>query len=131
MIISYISFKKSSLKWFGNFAILLIIVLSFSCTHSTTYDKQKWQGGDSGFPPEDRPAMLDNLIKKHKLKGLSIEKLTDLLGRPDYQEADLIIYNIELEYGGNTDVTYSKKLKFKLSKDSIITGFSIVEWGDK
>jgi len=108
--------------------IYLLIPLIASCTFETKYNKERWQNSDSGFPSEYRDNMLNDLTKNHKLRGSTVQQLIKLLGRPDRIENNLIIYNIIIKYGGDTDVEYSKKLKLSFSKDSTITSCNVVEW---
>ncbi len=37
-------------------------------------------------------------------------------------------YNIETEYGSDIDPTYKKDLQIKLTKDSLVESYKIVEW---
>lgn len=106
----------------------LLMFLIVSCTFNTKYNKERWQTSDSGFPSEYRENMLNDLTRNHKLKGLTMNQVIQLLGHPDRIENNLIIYNVIIKYGGDTDVEYSKKLKLSFSKDSIITSFNVVEW---
>jgi hypothetical protein len=93
------------------------------------FDKQEWnEQSDSAFPGEIRPKMLKDLTSNNKLVGLSCGELIKKIGIPDYKNDSLIIYNIIIDYGGDTDPVYTKKLKFYYSKDSVIYSFKTVEW---
>jgi hypothetical protein len=106
----------------------MILLLMISCNFETKYNKEAWQSSDSGFPSEYRNNMLKDLTEHHQLKGATVRGILKLLGRPDQLENNLIIYNIVIKYDGDTDVTYSKKLKLSFAKDSVVHSFAIVEW---
>jgi len=116
------------LKQAAKVVLCILIAAVSSCTFNTKFDKKKWGDSDPAFPSEYRNGMLNDLTKNHKLKGLTKKQIITLLGVPDYVENNLIIYNIRIDYGGDTDITYSKKLKFFYLPDSTVTSFSIIEW---
>lgn len=109
----------------------LIIVLFFltSCKREIPFEKNRWdETTDPAFPSEYRPQMLNDLVTKHKLTGLSYKQLIKLLGSPENEETNLIVYKIIIDYGMDIDPVYSEDLLFTYSKDSIITSFHIREW---
>jgi len=95
------------------------------------FDKTEWRKVVDGFPPDCRRYMLDDLTSHHKLVGLKYSDLISLLGRPDYtddfREDTTIAYDIIVDYGFDIDPVYTKTLQFQFSKDSVVTGFHIVE----
>ncbi len=68
--------------------------------------------------------MLNNLMNRHKLKGLTCKQFIDLLGEPENytdEEPNTATYNIVTNYGGNIDPVYIKNLEVKFSVDSLVT----------
>ncbi len=114
----------------GTKAILLLPCLFIiSCTKK--FDKQRWEDRtDDNFPPQYRAAMLKDLSENYKLKGKTVSEIENLLGRSDGIENNRMYYNIKIEYSG-VDPDYTKDLIFDFSKDSIITSYKVVEWGDE
>lgn len=121
----------SYLKKIVNLIICVLVICISSCTFNTKFDRRKWVDSDRAFPSQYRDGMLIDLITNYKLKGLTEKQLIDLLGTPDHAEANGIYYNINIEYGGDTDPVYSKKLEFICSKDKIVESFSLKEWKSK
>jgi len=76
--------------------------------------------------------MLNDLITHHQIKGLNYKQLIDSLGQPDnYQEiGDSIRYDIEVNYG-YLDPKSGRYLAIGFNKDSISTGFKVVEWKNR
>lgn len=108
---------------------LLILFFLISCNQQVKFDKEKWNEQiDPVFPSSYRPKMLKDLTQNHKLIGLSCAQLKERLGHADYKDSSSISYRIIIEYGGDIDPVYSKDLVFTYSKDSLITGYKIVEW---
>jgi hypothetical protein len=108
--------------------MLLLMVIFASCKNDIKYKKELWLETDSGFSSPYREKMLKDLTINHKLIGIKINQLLDLLGPADHVENGLISYRVKIEYGGDTDPIYTKNLNFNYSKDSTITSFRIIEW---
>lgn len=110
--------------------ILTICFLLVSCKDNIPFDKAGWTiQGDIGLYP-NRDKMLDDLIKRHNLKGLTCQQLIDKIGEPEKNivaEKNTICYAIVTEYGHDIDPVYTKTLEFKLDNDSMITDFKINE----
>jgi len=105
-------------------------ILLISC-EKPKFDKIGWsEKGDLGGYPK-RKSMLNDLTENHKLKGIKHRELIELLGLPENysnEEYNAMSYNIETEYGSDIDPTYSKDLQIKLTKDSLVESYRIVEW---
>jgi len=105
-------------------------ILFISCKNPK-FDTIGWsEKGDLGSYPK-RESMLENLTQNYKLKGMKYKELIQLLGSPEKysdEEYNTISYNIETDYGFDIDPTYSKNLKIKLAKDSVVESYRIVEW---
>ena len=109
---------------------LLFLLFISSCVWKTTFNKTGWnEKGDLGTWP-NRNAMLDDLLKKHTLKGSTYQQLVDSVGEPsiDSNDPGVAYYNITVEYGGDIDPVYFKDLFIFLNKDSVVTGFKVKEW---
>lgn len=93
------------------------------------FDKEKWlEQEDWDYPRRDN--MIDDLIKNHKLKGLSYKQMVELLGDPQGNARDSIgvYYRIVEDFGSDIDPVYSKNLSIEFNKDSIINKVTIEEW---
>jgi hypothetical protein len=112
----------------------IIILLSFfltSCNSNQKFDKTKWQEQGDLRIYKHRKSMLNDLTKNYKLTGLSYRQLVNLIGEPENysdKESDIVIYEIETDYGFDIDPVYTKTLELKLIKDSIVKSYSIKEW---
>ena len=80
------------------------------------------------YPNRDK--MLNDLIKNHKLKGLTYRQLVEQIGEPEQNvsgDSNTVYYNIVTDYGHDIDPIYSKTLQLGFDKDSIIIDFKIIE----
>lgn len=115
---------------------LAIFAFLSACNNITRngikFSKVQWNSiGDFDSHP-NREAMLADLIKHHQIKGLTYHQLIDSLGQPEnYEDAnDSIRYDIVVNYG-YLDPKSGKYLAIGLNKDSIATGFKVVEWQNR
>ena len=98
----------------------------------TKFNKVQWDStGDLRSHPY-REDMLKDLVEHHQIKGLTYHQLIDSLGEPEnYGDAkDSIYYDIVVNYG-YLDPKSGTYLAIGLNKDSIATGFKIVEWKNR
>lgn len=119
-------------------AILIIAAsgLPVGCNDSSRnnikFDKAKWStAGDLELYPY-REQMLNDLVTHHQIKGLTYKQLIDSLGQPqNYQDlVDSIRYDIVVNFG-YLDPKSGKYLAIGFNKDSIATGFKVVEWKNR
>ena len=110
---------------------MLLIVACNSIGVNEKFDKSKWTTKDDMNYPM-REAILNDLVTNHKLRGLTYKQLIDSLGEPaNYGDSkDSIYYDIVVNYG-YLDPKSGKYLVLHLSKDSVITGFKVVEWNNR
>jgi hypothetical protein len=116
-------------------ALTSLIVL-IGCNNITynrvKFNKSQWDSiGDLHSHP-NRKNMLEDLIDHHKIKGLTYHQLIDSLGQPEnYGDTkDSIYYDIVVNYG-YLDPKSGKYLAIGFNKDSIATGFKVVEWKNR
>lgn len=116
-------------------ALTSLIVL-IGCNNITyngvKFNKSQWDSiGDIHSHP-NRENMLEDLIEHHKIKGLTYQQLIDSLGQPEnYGDTkDSIYYDIVVNYG-YLDPKSGKYLAVGFNKDSIATGFKVVEWKNR
>jgi hypothetical protein len=107
----------------------LTFLLVASCGQpNKTFNKDGWlKIGDFGSYPE-RASMVDDLLKNHKLKGLTYDELINKLGQPTNSDSTSIHYDIEIEYGIDIDPTRGSSLVFYFNRDSIITDIKLNDW---
>jgi len=78
-----------------------------------------------------RESMLQDLVQRYQIRGLTYHQLINLLGEPEhYDMADSIRYDIIVNYG-YLDPKSGKYLAIGLNKDSVATGFKVVEWKNR
>ena len=95
------------------------------------FNKKQWTiMGDIEYPYRD--IMLKDLVKNHKLLGITYKQLIDSLGSPnDYDNRDdTVRYDIVVEWGWGFSATPvgGKILNLNLSSDSVVTSYKISEW---
>ena len=95
---------------------------------------EKWE--DINYPDVHHPyrdQMLNDLVKNHKLKGLTYQQLIDLLGTPGNfgDNDDTVRYEIFTGFKSDIDPTYGKNLNLTLGADSIVVSYKISEWKHK
>ncbi|TWJ02377.1 hypothetical protein JN11_01349 [Mucilaginibacter frigoritolerans] len=110
---------------------LLLTVACNSIVKNEKFDKSKWTAKDDWDYPE-RDAVLNDLISHHQLKGLTYQQLIDSLGEPaNYgNKDDSVYYDIITNYG-YLDPKSGKYLVLPFNKDSVVTGFKVVEWHNR
>ena len=74
--------------------------------------------------------MLNDLVKNHKLQGLTYQQLIDSLGAPgNFGDNDHTVrYEIITGFKSDIDPTYGKNLNITLGPDSVVTSYKISEW---
>jgi len=110
---------------------LFLITACNSIDKNEKFDKSKWNTKDD-WDYSMRDAILNDLISNHQLKGLTYKQLIDSLGEPaNYGDnKDSIYYDIVINYG-YLDPKSGKYLVLHLDKDSVVTGFKVVEWHNR
>ncbi|MEO5942162.1 MAG: hypothetical protein ABIP30_02270 [Ferruginibacter sp.] len=113
------------------FIIPLLVIALTSCSNDQKFEKAKWEEqGDLEIYPH-RKYMLNDLTSNYKLTGLTYNELINLIGEPENysgKEKDIVYYDIETNYGSDIDPVYTKTLQLKLTKDSTVESFIIMEW---
>jgi len=115
-------------------AIFVGLLLTMACNSigvNDKFNKSKWIAKDD-MDYSMRESILNDLLSNHQLKGLTYKQLIDSLGEPaNYgNDKDSIYYDIVVNYG-YLDPKSGKYLALGLSKDSIVTGFKVVEWHNR
>lgn len=114
------------------FALLLLISCD-SIIPSAKFDRKRWDEKEDWDYPY-RNEMADDLVKHHKLKGLTYKQLIDSLGGAEENMTDKngvkdgVYYQLLMDFGSDIDPVHTRYLVIKLSKDSIVTGYKIEEW---
>lgn len=110
-----------------NSLLVLLIVVSISCSKREKFDKDKWDY-KVDIIYENREAMVHDLITNYKLVGLTFYELVELLGSPENVAAvdsNKVYCTIIEEYGWNIDPIRVEYLVFEMNEDSIVTAFEI------
>jgi len=111
---------KSKLVWLSGIMFLTVL---YGCTEK--FDKTKWSQYDE-VDGSDRDLMGEDLVKTHKLLGLTNKQMLQLLGPPANDTTETW-YELKIKYD-MIDPIYSKFLLIKFNKDSVITTAEIKEW---
>lgn len=111
--------------------IILLFLLLTACDKDRKFEKTLWLNQSDVRQYPYRNNMCEDLVKNHKLRGLSYKQLVNLIGEPEktiIDEPNSIYYEILTEYGSDIDPIKTKTLIFKLNSDSTILDFKIEEW---
>ena len=112
--------------------VLLLVACQSAFNSNIKFNKRQWDSvGDLESYPY-RKDMLSDLITNHQIKDLTYHQVIDSLGSPgNYSDKkDSIIYNITTEYG-YLDPKSGEYLAIGFNKDSIATGFKVVDWKNR
>ena len=112
------------------FCLILLILLS-SCSNLSNkkFNQKEWILEDNYFSKNNnRQRMLFDLTSNYKLIGLKYDDLTKLLGSPNFTKNKVLTYTVISYHGLDIDPVYTKGLEFKLSEDSIVSSFEVIEW---
>jgi hypothetical protein len=125
MLSKIIMFKSS----FGrSFIVLAFLGMALSaCGKKAKFDRRMWNDGDGLSFPE-RDAMLEDLLKNQKLKGLTYKQAIQLLHEPQRNSytGKSFQYEIIRKMDG-FDTVFAKTLTLYLNKDSVVTDFKVTE----
>ena len=111
---------------------LVLFIAATSCNHDKKFDREKWGYGD-GLTFPQRDDIINDLLKNHKIKGLTYRQVYDSLGRPQGRDTLQLSYQItdnSSKYG-RKDPVHRKTLILYFSKDSIVTKAEIHEFTEK
>jgi hypothetical protein len=103
-----------------------IVTLFTACHRNDNFTTEKWKSGD-GLQFPLRNEILDDLIKTHPLKGMTYKQVQHLLSYPDGRDSVSFYYQIIETYNNLGKRKYIKNLVLYMKKDSVITGFKVVE----
>lgn len=112
--------------------ILLVLTICLAgCSRSVSFEKSGWQKKvDWDYP--NRDAMVQDLLDTHKLMGLTMRAITELLGEADNIDPtgrrNSLSYQIEIDFGWDIDPVYTKYLLLEFNEDSIVTKVELLEW---
>ncbi|MFC7772977.1 hypothetical protein [Flavobacterium sp. GCM10027622] len=111
--------------------IFIIISISFSCdSRDKKFNKAGWEERIDGFYT-NREQMVDDIIKNYLHKGMSYDKIINLLGEPEnYEdtEPNTMQYEIMKDFGWDIDPVEIKTLVLRISKDSTYLDYKIEHW---
>ncbi len=116
-------------------ATLALLTITSCGNNKREFTRDAWSYGD-GLEYPSRDAILEDLLAKHKLEGLTHYQVIQLLGSP--QDRDTInfkytyqIVNTGVDYNPKKNPVYKKDLVLYFSKDSVVTKRAIVEKNQK
>ena len=108
---------------------LLFVVAIFSCNKK--FEKSGWNysGPDLGDPIEfpNRDMMLNDLLENHKIKGLTVHEVYNLLGKTEVID-NKMTYIIFVDYGFDIDPVHTKYLEIVFNNNGLVETVEIIEW---
>lgn len=111
--------------------VTLFLHLASCKDKNVSFNKVGWNIPCDGVPcPVLREKMLDDLLKNHKIVGLTYRQVISKLSNVDNHERtpiDIMRYEISAEYTMG-DVVHIKALDLYFDKDSIITSWKIAKF---
>jgi hypothetical protein len=119
---------------FNRFSLVITLIILYlfingcnDTSKSETFDKTKWT--DLGkLGSADKVLMAEDLIKTHKLIGLTNKQMFQLLGSPaNYMDTTKTYYELATVYDV-IDPVSGKNLIIQFNKDSVIISAKIEEW---
>jgi hypothetical protein len=84
-----------------------------------TFDKELWKAKDAEDNYSYRDEMLEDLVYKVQLKGLTKEEVITMLGEPDRTNGDYLYYEVLAKEVGAFPL-HKKFLVIKLAKDNTV-----------
>lgn len=110
-------------------AILFIVTLS-PCQTKQKFDKAKWAEVADLMTFPNRKYMIDDLVQNYRLKGMTYQKLIELLDKPQKKldSTFRVYYDIDVDYGTDIDPVYTKILSIEFDKDTVVRHFEVQEW---
>jgi len=131
---SNITPKRQSLQLLKQLKKVLyfsVLIIFLSCNNKK-FTKELWNKQDDLHEYPYRKDIIDDLLSNYRLKGLSYDKLIDIIGLHDDKiimgTANEIYYPIETKYEIlGIDPIYIKLLAIKLTKDSVVESYKIIE----
>jgi hypothetical protein len=115
---------------------LVIVTLILLCeflsgcndiTRSEKFDRERWKEYSEVDGP-NRDLMANDLLKTHKLVGLTNKQMLQLLGSPsNFSDTTKTYYELATEFD-EIDPISGKNLVITFNKDSVITSAVIKEW---
>ena len=123
------------MKLIKNLLIATNSLLVLACqpvSDDLKFDKSRWikfNDSDGGEYPY-RNRMLNDLVKNHKLKGLTYRQLIDSLGSPTNLDVldGTVSYEITSKFDSDIDPTNGRNLDLILDADSTVISYKISEW---
>ena len=110
---------------------LLFCFLLFSCSKQIPFDKNKWNIKDDISNYVYRKEMIDDLLSRNIMFDKDISELETLFGSLEVEHEgkhNVIIQNIETDFGSDIDPISRLDLVIYLDKDSISTSAKLAEW---
>ncbi len=83
------------MKFNNFFKALWVVLMLFGCNKSKRFSSAEWKKWrESENIPSKRWLMSKEILKNHRLKGISKDSIIILLGKPDVDGYDKYYYNI-------------------------------------
>jgi hypothetical protein len=118
---------RSELLYVLSIIVVFAILGCNDISRSEKFDQKIWKQYSEVDGP-DRDLMAEDLLKTHKLIGLTNKQMLQLLGPPE-NDTTSTWYGLEQEGEFlSPDPVSGKNLVIQFNKDSVITSAKIEEW---
>ena len=118
---------RSELLYVLSIIVVFAILGCNDISRSEKFDQKIWKQYSEVDGP-DRDLMAEDLIKTHRLIGLTNKQMLQLLGSPsNFGDTTKICYELSQEFD-SIDPISGKNLVIQFNKDSVIVKAFIEEW---